>query len=86
MGLPMDDIHTPTVPSGPATTHAFRSTDKDGGTSLMDMIAAKTRLEEELKALSSVLDSVCVFPARLDKTLANRFLMRYSMESTCVLA
>ncbi len=59
MGLPMDDIHTPTVPSGPATTQASQNRNSAGGTSLQDLIAEKTRAEEELKALSSVLDSVC---------------------------
>lgn len=58
MGLPMDDIHTPTVPSGPASTHTSRSGGRAGGASLLDLIAEKTRAEEELKTLSSVLDSV----------------------------
>ncbi|CAO1605392.1 putative 26S proteasome regulatory subunit [Xanthoria calcicola] len=57
MGLPMDDIHTPTVPSGPASTHTFGSGGRAGGASLLDLIAEKTRAEEELKTLSSVLDS-----------------------------
>ncbi|CAL8583006.1 putative 26S proteasome regulatory subunit [Xanthoria parietina] len=57
MGLPMDDIHTPTVPSGPASTHTSRSGGRAGGASLLDLIAEKTRAEEELKTLSSVLDS-----------------------------
>ncbi|KAL8909937.1 MAG: hypothetical protein Q9171_004758 [Xanthocarpia ochracea] len=58
MGLPMDDIHTPTVPSGPASTYASQNRNTAGGTSLQDLIAEKKRAEEELKALSSVLDSV----------------------------
>ncbi|KAL8900955.1 MAG: hypothetical protein Q9207_005435 [Kuettlingeria erythrocarpa] len=57
MGLPMDDIHTPTVPSGPASSHTTRSTNKDDGKTLLDLIADKSNLEEELKALSGVLDS-----------------------------
>ncbi|KAL8697271.1 MAG: hypothetical protein Q9224_002398 [Gallowayella concinna] len=57
MGLPMDDIHTPTVPSGPASSHDSHNTNGAGGTSLMGWIAEKARIEEELKALSSVLDS-----------------------------
>ncbi|KAI4254092.1 MAG: hypothetical protein L6R42_007333, partial [Xanthoria sp. 1 TBL-2021] len=57
MGLPMDDIHTPTVPSGPASTHTSGSGNRAGRASLQDLIAEKTRAEEELKALSSVLDS-----------------------------
>ena len=59
MGLPMDDIHTPTVPSGPASIHTSGSGNNSGPNSLQDLILEKTRAEEELKALSSVLDSVC---------------------------
>lgn len=55
----MDDIHTPTVPSGPTTRQRVANgVDKDK-LSLMDLIAEKTRVEEELTALGSVLDSVC---------------------------
>ncbi len=54
----MDDIHTPTVPSGPASSHTARSTTKDERKTLLDLIADKSNLEEELKALSGVLDSV----------------------------
>ena len=55
----MDDIHTPTVvPSGPTTGHgAVNGVAKDK-LSLMDLIAEKTRVEEELVALGGVLDSV----------------------------
>lgn len=60
MGLPMDDIHTPTIPSGPASTHTPSSDNRAGRASLQDLIAEKTSAEEELKALSSVLDSVGV--------------------------
>lgn len=60
MGLPMDDIHTPTVLSGPASSHASNGTKKDGEPTLLDLIAEKARLEEELKALSGVLDSVYI--------------------------
>lgn len=65
MGLPMDDIHTPTVPSGPASTHTFGSGGRAGGASLLDLIAEKTRAEEELKTLSSVLDSVGILKLEL---------------------
>lgn len=58
MGLPMDDIHTPTVRSGSTSAQTSRDTTQDGGRTLLDLIADKTRLEDELKALSSVLDSV----------------------------
>lgn len=59
MGLRMDDIHTPTVPSGSVTGQGVANgVDKDK-LSLMDLIAEKTKVEEELTALGSVLDSVC---------------------------
>lgn len=58
MGLPMDDIHTPTVASGPTSARASYSTKGDREVSLLDLITEKTQLEEELKALSGVLDSV----------------------------
>ena len=54
----MDDIHTPTVPSGPTTgQRAANGIDKDK-LSLMELMSEKTRVEEELSALGSVLDSV----------------------------
>lgn len=60
MGIPMDDnIHTPSVLSGPATsqTNGFQDRSK---ASLNELFAEKDRLEEELKTLSDVLTSVCV--------------------------
>ena len=57
MGLHMDDIHTPTVPSGPASAQGSYDKEKKD-MSLVDLIAEKKRLEEELSALGSVLDSV----------------------------
>ncbi|MCJ1272838.1 putative 26S proteasome regulatory subunit [Puttea exsequens] len=56
MGLRMDDIHTPTVVSGPTSGQRVNGVDKDK-LSLMEMISEKTRVEEELSALGSVLDS-----------------------------
>ena len=57
MGIPMDNIHAPTVPSGPSTGR-----EANGGNfeklSLTELIAEKDRVEIELKALGSVLDSV----------------------------
>ena len=55
----MDDIHTPTVPSGPTTGQKAVNGVAKEKLSLMDLIAEKTRVEEELTALGSVLDSVC---------------------------
>lgn len=57
MGLRMDDLHTPTVPSGP-TTRLHGDNAGISRLSLLDLIDRKDRLEEELKALGSVLDSV----------------------------
>lgn len=56
MGLRMDDLHAPTVPTGPTTTSS-NGVSKDN-LSLTELIAEKDRVELELKALSSVLDSV----------------------------
>lgn len=53
----MDDIHTPTVASGPTTSRAADDTAQDK-MSLMDLMSEKTRVEEELSALGGVLDSV----------------------------
>ncbi|USW49066.1 Putative 26S Proteasome non-ATPase regulatory subunit 9, PDZ superfamily, PDZ domain 6 [Septoria linicola] len=56
MGLRMDDLHAPTVASGPTSGGATAS-----GTiakqSLQEIIAQKENLEAELSALGSVLDS-----------------------------
>ena len=54
----MDDIHTPTVPSGPTTGRSLTNGAGEDKLSLMDLIAEKERVESELSALSSVLDSV----------------------------
>ncbi|KAL8713212.1 MAG: hypothetical protein Q9220_002733 [cf. Caloplaca sp. 1 TL-2023] len=56
MGLHMDNIHTPTVSSGPTSSQSA-PTKSDGGATLLDLINSKAELEEELKALSGVLDS-----------------------------
>ena len=55
----MDDIHTPTVPSGPTTGQRATNGVALDKLSLKDLISEKTRVEEELTALGSVLDSVC---------------------------
>lgn len=53
----MDDIHTPSVASGPTSGVYANGASKDELT-FDQLIAEKERLEEELKALSAVLDSV----------------------------
>lgn len=60
MGLRMDDIHTPTVQSGPTSVSASARSTGDATKPLSELITEKTRVEEELKALSGVLDSVCM--------------------------
>lgn len=54
----MEDIHTPTVPSGPTTAYGAANGGKHDRLSLLDLIAEKDRVEAELSALGSVLDSV----------------------------
>ena len=57
MGLRMDDLHAPTVISGPTSHATTNGTEKEP--SLQELIIQKDNLEAELSALSSVLDSVC---------------------------
>lgn len=57
MGLRMDDIHAPTVSSGPTSSGYSNGVSKDK-LSLMELIREKERLEQELSALGAVLDSV----------------------------
>ena len=53
----MDNIHLPTAASGSSST---RTQDEDATTNfrLEELMAEKDRLEKELKALGSVLESV----------------------------
>ena len=57
MGLPMEDVHAPTVASGPTSTGHLQDGVKEGA-SLTELIALKDNIENELSALGSVLDSV----------------------------
>jgi len=58
MGLPlnMDNMHAPTIPSGPRSNGAGPGV-KTGGLSLRELQAKKDSMEAEIKALSSILDS-----------------------------
>jgi len=56
IGIPMDDIHTPSVASGP-TSNGYSNGVPKAQMSLSELAAEKDRLEGELSALSSVLDS-----------------------------
>jgi hypothetical protein len=53
----MDDIHAPTVSSGPTSSGYSNGIPKEQLT-LQELIAEKDRVETELKALGQVLDSV----------------------------
>lgn len=56
MGIPMNNnIHTPTVPSGPSSGGAPRDFSK---LSMPALTQEKQRIEDELSALSGVLSSV----------------------------
>jgi 26S proteasome non-ATPase regulatory subunit 9 len=54
----MDDIHAPTVSSGP-TTNGYSNGIPKEQLSLQELIAEKGSVEAELKALGQMLDSVC---------------------------
>ncbi|KAK7186830.1 26S proteasome non-ATPase regulatory subunit 9 [Paraphaeosphaeria sporulosa] len=56
MGISMDDLHAPTVASGPTTGGYSNGVSKDQ-LSLQELMAEKDRVEAELKALGQVLDS-----------------------------
>lgn len=59
MGLNMDNIHIPSIASGPTTGHASTKTLEQGQLSLLELHSEKQRIEEEISALSRVLESVC---------------------------
>lgn len=61
----MDDIHTPTVASGPTSRGHTNGVPKDQ-LSLRELMEEKDRIESELKALSAVLDSVCFHAANIE--------------------
>lgn len=55
----MDNIHIPSIVSGPTTSHATIKTLEQGQLSLMELHSEKQRIEKEVSALSLVLESVC---------------------------
>jgi 26S proteasome non-ATPase regulatory subunit 9 len=64
MGLPlkMENLHAPTVPSGPTSGPQTNGT-STSGLSLAQLQVKKDNLEAEIRALSGVLDSVsCILP------------------------
>lgn len=58
MGLPinMDNLHAPTVPSGPSTTATTNG--QVGHLSFAELQQKKSNIEAELQALGGVLDTV----------------------------
>lgn len=80
MGLRMDDLHAPTIPSGPSSQPTTNGTSKKQ--SLQELSAQKENLEAELSALGSVLESVSHSHAHQDsrRTEANPYI--HSMAST----
>ena len=54
----MENLHAPTVPSGPTSAPATNG-NRTAGLSFAQLQAKKDNLEAEIRALSSVLDSVC---------------------------
>jgi 26S proteasome non-ATPase regulatory subunit 9 len=56
----MENLHAPTVPSGPTSAPAANGT--LNGLSFVQLQAKKDNLEAEIRALSAVLESVsCLF-------------------------
>lgn len=60
MGLPinMNNLHAPTVPSGPSTTAATNG--QVGHLSFAELQQKKSNIEAELQALGGVLDTVFI--------------------------
>jgi 26S proteasome regulatory subunit N4 len=53
----MDNLHAPTVPSGPTSSPV--ASGQAGRLTFAELERKKVAMEEELKALGGVLDSVC---------------------------
>tara|TARA_R110002003_G_scaffold279_27_gene18235 strand:- start:9405 stop:9608 length:204 start_codon:yes stop_codon:yes gene_type:complete len=67
MGIRMDDLHAPTVSSGPTSGGYSNGIPKEQ-LSLQELIAEKDRVETELKALGQVLDSVRIFHSAAERS------------------
>ena len=67
MGLRMDDLHAPTVASGPTTQATTNGTHEEP--SLQQLISQKENVEAELSTLGSVLDSVRVTSTHSSKRI-----------------
>jgi 26S proteasome non-ATPase regulatory subunit 9 len=77
MGYRMDNIHAPTVASGPSSTRTNGAEEEN--MSLPQLIAKKDRVWSELSALGSILDSVSCVPSRYRES---KLTSTGSMEST----
>ena len=60
----MENLHAPTVPSGP-TSAPVTNGNQTAGLSFAQLQAKKDNLEAEIRALSSVLDSVHAIPSSI---------------------
>jgi 26S proteasome non-ATPase regulatory subunit 9 len=73
MGLPlrMENLHAPTVPSGPTSGPAGTNGIQTSGLSFAQLQAKKDNIEAEIKALGGVLESVRViwFDALIQKLI-----------------
>lgn len=69
----MDNIHIPSIVSGPTTGHATTKTLEQGQLSLMELHSEKQRIEKEVSALSRVLESVCI--GSLNQLYMRRLIM-----------
>lgn len=72
----MDNIHIPSIASGPTTGHATTKTLEQGQLSLMELHSEKQRIEKEVSALSLVLESVC-FRLPHSAVYARRLIREY---------
>lgn len=79
MGIPMESMHAPTVASGPTAANGVRELDLSKLT-LPGLIEEKERLEAELKALGSVLESVSERYYFRSRSNTNCFFPPFSME------
>lgn len=57
----MENLHAPTVPSGPTSGPAARNGMQTDGLTFPQLQAHKDNIEAEIKALSSVLESAGLF-------------------------
>lgn len=55
----MENLHAPTVPSGPTTAPTSDNQLRTNGLTLAELQSKKDNLEAEIRALGSVLESVC---------------------------